>query len=409
MDFPFFEEMVLVQSHRTSQVKIIPYPAAKRCAFAITDDTDYATFEGVKEAYGVLNRYGIKATKTVWVLDTKKKSGNPEITGKFCEGISLQDVKYLNLVKELQNQGHEIALHLASGGNNLRSETIRAYEGFKEYFGAYPRVNIMHGRNADNLYWGRDAFSNPLLRFIARLYCEDKAEGHNSDSPFFWGDICKKFTQFVRLYKMLKLNTLAVNPSMPYHDSKKKYVNFWFSVTDLSRDWLLRRNITQAGINRLIRQNGACIAYTYLHTYCHNGTVNGEYERAMELLGKNSGSIWFAPVSVLLERLQAIRMLSLKRIGGEYRLLNSLDKPVSDVLVQGPAGTKILVNGADHYIQPDGFLRISNVDPTGKHNISCMSNKNGISWLEEIRLLAHQIALLLVRHVKGRQFTRRGW
>jgi hypothetical protein len=186
-------------------LQILRYPLNKKFAFSLVDDTDDATLANVKAAYALVNELGIKTTKTVWVFPSKRKSGD-DTTGKWCEGVTLADPDYLLFIKNLASQGHEIALHTVSGGNNLREETIRGYEFFKNELGTYPVMNIMHGRNIDNLYYGKDGFKG-IARLLANLYSADVFEGHSPISPFFWGDIFLSQSRYIRFYKSMTLKT----------------------------------------------------------------------------------------------------------------------------------------------------------------------------------------------------------
>ena len=58
----------------------IVFPEGKRFAFSIVDDTDMATLERVKPIYEVLERYGLRTTKTVWVYEASE-AGNPANRG----------------------------------------------------------------------------------------------------------------------------------------------------------------------------------------------------------------------------------------------------------------------------------------------------------------------------------------
>jgi len=89
-----------------------------------------------------------------------------------------------------EKKGFEVSLHTVTSGNDKREDTIKGYEKFKALFGTYPKINIMHSRNRENIYWGRKVFKNSLLRFLVGIYDKTDYSGEDINSPYFWGDIC---------------------------------------------------------------------------------------------------------------------------------------------------------------------------------------------------------------------------
>ncbi len=389
-------------------MKILPYPDGKRFACTFTDDTDWADPERVRKVYEFIDSCSLKVTKTVWVFPAKRKSGNPEETGLRVDGCTLQDRDYLELVRSLQKSGHEIALHMASGGNNTREETIAAYEMFKTLLGQYPKVNINHGRNAEGMYWNRDIYANRCINWLASVYISDRSEGHVEKSSYFWGDICKKHTMYMRSYKSCCLNTLKVNRSMPYIEKGKPFVNGWFSATDLAEPWLLKKIITDKNMEQLIKSNGSCIGYTYFHKFVNaQGELLPEFIQAMELLKKYREQGWFVPVSDLLERLKNIRNLKITGNNKRFRLINCSSQSINDVWLQGTKGDCIQTSdGETACIGDDGLAHFRSVkgDDTG------FETQNPVlPALEFLNMQLHQIYVLMLRHIHGRKFTRKGW
>ena len=90
--------------------RAIAFPGGKQFAFSIVDDTDLATLERVKPLYELLYRYGIRTTKTVWVLESNEPAHSPN------RGDSLRDPAYLSFILDLKSKGFEIALHGVRGG-----------------------------------------------------------------------------------------------------------------------------------------------------------------------------------------------------------------------------------------------------------------------------------------------------
>jgi hypothetical protein len=390
-----------------SFVNIHPFPENKTFAFSMIDDTDDASLEKVRTAYQYLDTIGVKSTKTVWVLPATRKSGSEE-TGKWCEGVTLANQSYVTLLKDLVQRGHELAMHSASGGNNFRCETIQAYEIFKNLFGNYPLVNVMHGRNKDNLYYGAEGFKG-IFKIFANAYCADRFEGHIAGSPYFWGDIFAKNSQYSRYYKCMSLNTLKINPSMPYFDPAKPFVPRWFSSTDLSSIETVKMNLTESSLNRLIAQKGACIAYTYFHYYINESLqLLPIVEERFNLLKKYGTIVWMVPVSVLLNRLEKIKKVIVYRHGRTVLVKNFNENEIADVWVHGPRGLKIFdEHGNSVVIGASGAACLSAIPPSIEAPPARI--RTTLQFGEESKMILAQIYLLIVRVLYGRKYRRSGF
>jgi hypothetical protein len=104
----------------------------------------------------------------------------------------------------------------------------------------------------------------------------------------------------VRNFTFQSINTLGVNPGMPYHDRHRPYVNYWFSSSDGADVERFNRLISERNQARLVREQGCCIVYTHLG----KGFVKGEkldatWEQLMKKLAQKNG--WFVPASQLLD------------------------------------------------------------------------------------------------------------
>ncbi len=292
----------------------LQYPGGKTFAFTIVDDADSGTTSNLQPVYNFLYDLGFRTTKTVWL----QKSSKPD---QFeAESQTLEDEEYLRFVLELQKQGFEIAMHMAAPGTSCRSETISAYRSFRSLFGHYPKININHFANAENIYWGRDRLDSTFLRpLYDKITGWDQFWGHVEDSEFFWGDICQEHTKYMRNYVFQCVNTLRVNPSMPYHDNTRPYVNYWFSSSDGADVSKFNNLISEPNQRRLLREKGCCIVYTHFGKgFVERGKLNAEWKQLMRKLAQNNG--WFVPASELLDFLLERRNERGNRISQEERM-----------------------------------------------------------------------------------------
>lgn len=272
------------------------WPDNKKFAFTIVDDTDEATLDNVRPVYDMLNNLGIKTTKTIWIHPPRDE----------FKGDSLSNNAYKEFVLWLRDNGFEIAFHGAGSGEFTREETLSAIEIFNDTIGYYPKMHINHASNPDGIYWGHKRFSAPL-RILYKLFFSNglKCRGENTDSKFFWGDICKQNVKYIRNRVFSDINTLKYDSYMPYMEKKKEvYSNFWFSSSD-GCDVKTFCNLTRReNIDRLSEEGGCCIVYTHFGDgfIDKHGELSREFKINMEYLANKDG--WFVPASVILEYMQ---------------------------------------------------------------------------------------------------------
>ena len=268
------------------------FPANKRFAFSILDDTDDATLKNVKPVYDALREYGLRTTKTVWPLDC------PEGSQIFFAADTLQNKPYLDFVHELADDGFEVAFHGATMEPSRRDRTIRALEFLKGEFGYYPRLFCNHGHNRENLYWGHKRFQTAILRHLSRLARREPSQFFTGDvegSDYFWGDLCKERITYVRNFTFNRINLLTVDPGMPYRLPQTPFVNYWFSSADAPDVDAFNRLLTVERIDQLERERGVCIVSTHLGKgFCKDGKLNSDTADILRHLAGKPG--WFVPV-----------------------------------------------------------------------------------------------------------------
>lgn len=273
------------------------FPNNKKFAFTVFDDTDDSTIENVGPVYRFLHEIGVHTTKSVWSL--------PNVAGARFGGSTLHDRDYLQFVLGLKQQGFEIAIHNVRNFDSPRGLIERGLEDFRKRVGDYPRVQANHHENRDNLYWGPARLSSSASRAcykIATRFKNSESNGHKRDSQFFWGDICRERITYVRNFVFDDVNLDGVNPTMPYHDPGRPFVNYWFSSSEGSNVGSFCRTISEANQDRLEAEGGVCIMYTHFASGFANGTLHPRFESLMRRLAAKDG--WFVPVSTLLDHLR---------------------------------------------------------------------------------------------------------
>ena len=270
------------------------FPNSKTFAFTIFDDTDLSTVENVQPVYRLLDELGFRTTKSVWPLASQPQ-------GRYG-GQSLQDAEYLRFIKELHQRGFEIALHGVRNTHATRQEIHHGIEEFIRLLGAKPRVHANHSTNIDNIYWGAARFS--LLKSAYQLSAAFRPgrdfSGHNSASPYFWGDLCRANIDYVRNFVFCDINVAGINPSMPYHDPSKPWVNAWFSSSDGADVDRFCSLLSEENQDRLEEQRGICIVYTHFACgFVERGRVKPRVAELLRRVSQKGG--WFVPVSNLLD------------------------------------------------------------------------------------------------------------
>lgn len=317
-------------------VRLEAYPFGRTFAVSIVDDTDGACLSAIRPVYALLTDAGLRTTKTVWPLAATAASGG--YAALSTAGDTLQDPAYRVFCQRLHDAGFEMAMHTASAGDSTRDETLRGYAEFEEAFGHSPLTNVMHARNRENLYWGTSAVANPFLAKLIELLEPNEFLGHVPGSAYFWGDICRARTRYVRQFETLRANTRRFDPATPYHDPRKPYVPWWFSASHGTGTRLFEI-LSAASLDRLAADGGAAIVQTYLRHYCggagRSQSVHPRFAAVVERLALRADA-WVVPVVTLLDRLRELRMVTVHAEGRTIELLNRSAATIDAVALRVP-------------------------------------------------------------------------
>jgi hypothetical protein len=302
-------------------------PGNYQAAIAITDDPDNSSFESFKTMYDFLLNIDFPTTRAMWVYNNSEPTGTPPLQVKFTAPL-LSELECLKYCKELSRRGFEICLHGASCGNNNRIRMIDALNFLSKEI-AWSPMYICHSKNAENLYWDSKTANSNLEKKILQMYTKNRCFGEIADSQYFWGDICREKINFIRMFRTRSLNTLNFNPSMPYHDFSKPFVNYWFSATK----GYIPTLFTEANINSLCEQNGVSILYQYLHKYVDfNNSIQIDVKNVLEKIA-NDKRILKKPASYVLQRLKQMQNIQVINHNDFTYLLNTSNKAVESVQI----------------------------------------------------------------------------
>jgi hypothetical protein len=275
------------------------FPDGKRFAFTIIDDTDVATVENVAPMYRLLERLGMRTTKTVWPLAYTGGSSD------FVSSQTLEDPEYLAFVMDLQRRGFEIASHGATMESSERDRTLLGLERMRERFGSYPAVHANHANNRENLYWGPARVDDPLVRSLYKLALRGPRtyEGHVEGSPYWWGDVARERIRYVRNLTFDSLDVASINRTLPYHDPGRPAVNWWFSAADAENRVAFNHLLRPKAQEELERRSGVAIVATHFGKgFVTEGRLDVETARLLDQMSRRPG--WFVPVGELLDWLR---------------------------------------------------------------------------------------------------------
>ena len=359
--------------------KILPYPAGKEFAFTFIDDTDLSTKENTEPVYDFLHKKGITGTKTVWVTPQKRTSAYRTELEKpaarpEAAGSTLDNPIYREYVIRLRDMGFEIALHGISAGNSYRREIIDGLEQYKEIIGKYPDINIFHERNIDNLYAGYEKLETWPLKLLEKLLHNSDYQGHRENSPYFWGDIAREKIRYMRLpfHNIAEINTLKINPGMPFHDPRRHYVNYWFTNSDAADCDRFKSLLKSDNIIRLKDEFGTCIAYTHFAKGFAKKDHNGVFEldpgfrETIEYLA-GQGGVWFPVVTTLLNRLLQCRKIELHHNGNELVISNTGDATLNSLCIAVNRKINITDTGGSKVTQSErNILEFVNIPPRSR-------------------------------------------
>lgn len=351
----------------TARVIWPPYPHS--AGFTVTDDTDAATFEQVRAVYDFLLATKFHVTKTVWAFPPVEECGIPATPDSTLRGVTLDDPRYREYCEMLSGNGFEICLHGASAGNNPREQTRRALELLEGRLGGSDTF-VCHAKNADNIYWEHKVTSLGFFRWLLRLYSKHSCFGEDPGSPYFWGDICHRRLNQIRLYRTRCVNTLKRNPSMPYFSPDKPLVNGWFSATKRP----IAECATPDQIHGLVAENGLTVLYQYMHRYAdpETLTLNRRFTDAVHAI-VSDGRILVDTVTNHMRRLRLIQGLFLVHEGRQLWLVNTSVAPIESLQIRtdrrtSVASTQCRAEVRDrtlivHDVPASGIVRVETAEP----------------------------------------------
>lgn len=294
----------------------VSWPNGKQFAFTMFDDTDLTVPGNFEAVYELLGSLGMRITKSVW------PATGAGLLPRSEQGSTCDDPEYLRTVLQLQRSGFEIGYHNSYFEGLPRERIEEALEHFKALFGAYPMSMANHAESSEGIYWGYDRVSGvakAFYRLLMRRFGPNPHQGHLTESPYFWGDLCHQRIRYVRNFVFGEIDTLAICPEMPYHDPRRPFVQAWYAASNGQVLSSCLDLLTERNQDRLEASGGACIVYTHLGAgFERDGKVDPRFAQLLRRIASKNG--WFVPVSTLLDHIRTQRGLRTLSDAGRRRL-----------------------------------------------------------------------------------------
>ena len=370
-----------------------PFPADRQCAISVTDDTDYFQFATVDPVYALVDSLGLRLTKTVWVFDAP--DADPASVG-----LSLENADYRSWVEEEAARGHEITLHTASSRSDERERMLEAYAILEEMTGERPKLEIFHSYNREAFYWGSDRLPGPVLKLLYGITHRGSFEGATEGSPYYWVDIARSLVRYVRTYTTNDINTLALNPSMPYEDPSTPMAPLWFASSNGRVGEQFARLFSEENVERLKRERGVSIVYAhfgaaFVEERPGRGRALRRDVREVLLRCGNDAAIAFVPAGEILDRLRVIQIFedAVERgdrtVGLPRDLTYALDAiSVDPAALHGPYS--LTLGGAERVSLREWWGAVGLEVHAG--DVSVFDGARRIAWRERWRMVLRWLA-----------------
>lgn len=170
--------------------------------FALTNDIDHSKITNLRKIFHEFNKKDIKITMSIFAT----LKNNKIALCRHCntnDTHSLEDKEFLNFIKSEVKNGHEIAYHGYSQGNDTNDEFKLGLKIFKDKIEYEPKIYIEHGGHL--LSNEPDMVTKQNLSFFGNII----------GSPFYVKETIKENfdlittqEQVVRQNDLIKLNEL---------------------------------------------------------------------------------------------------------------------------------------------------------------------------------------------------------
>lgn len=326
--------------------RLSPYPSGHTFAFTIVHDADSAYSRRLAPLFEEFDALKIKITATAFVFWASwgnegkiwsrwNQIRDPDQAFLAPKAVPLVDDTERQFYLSIAARGHEIGMHTPSDTSDTTEQLQRGFEYFIRVFGHPPSVYVEHSTQSN-----KETLEN---------------EGANPRSNYYSLAILKFYHPWVWVDGPLglppasepKYYDLVASKGAPFSDESAKHYGLE-KVFMRTGKWnqadgdgfLVGYSV--ANIDDLERNRGLALAYTHLDSKWLDPVTHKMRlpiaERLRYLASKNG---WFAPAGTILDRVQAMKELSLDPRGGYVRIHNQGTQAIEAVTVVSPNGASL--------------------------------------------------------------------
>jgi hypothetical protein len=348
------------------QWRLSLYPSGHTFAFTIVHDADSAYSQRLAPLFEQFDALNIKITATLFVFwadwahqggiwSTWDRIQDPAKKLLAPKSVPLVDggerAFYLNLAA----RGHEIGMHTPSDTSDTTEQLERAFKYFTQVFGHPPTVYVEHSQASN-----RETFEN---------------EGENSQSSYYSLATLKLYHPWVWVDGPLGLPPsdasryydLIASNGAPFSDEGARRYHYE-KVFSRTGKWRLSdgdgflREYSESNIDDLERNRGIALVYTHLDSkWLDSDTRKMRAPLAERLRYITSKNGWFVPAGAILDRVKAMRNLSLDSGRGYVRIRNRGPETITAVTVISPAGASLCQTRRALHPGPSGDIVVGDI------------------------------------------------
>lgn len=344
------------------------YPGGHTFAFTIVHDADSAYSQRLAPLFEVFDALNMKITATVFVFwadwanngkiwSSWNRVQDPRQKLMAPKAVPLVDSTERDFYRKLAAEGHEIGMHTPSDTSDTTAQLQQAFEYFDEVFGHFPTIYVEHSHDSNQETLGN--------------------QGENPRSEYFSLAMLKHYHPWVWVDGPLGLPSesesgyydLIASQVAPFSDEPAKRYGY-DKIFARTGKWKLAdgdgflQEYSTSNVDELERNRGIALVYTHLDskwldpdTHKMRGSLS---DRLKYITSKNG---WFVPASTILDRVIAMRELSLDVTNGYLRVRNRGAEKIDAVTVISPGSATLCASKSKLRRGPRGDIVLGDIQP----------------------------------------------
>lgn len=342
------------------------YPNGHTFAFTIVHDADSSYSRRLAPLFDEFDALNMKITATVfvywadWAQDGKiwsswNRIDDPEKKFLAPQAVPLVDDNERAFYLGLAARGHEIGMHTPSDTSDTTRRMQSAFEYFAQTFGHPPAIYVEHSTRSNKETLQNEG-ANPRSNYYSLAVLKSYHPWVWVDGP--WG---LPADNEPRYYDLVAFNGAPFSNEESQHYGLDKVFMRTGKWHKADGDGFLDE-YSEANVDDLERNRGIALVYTHLDSkWLDAGTHKMRAPICDRLRYITSKNGWFAPASVILDRVTAMKQVSLDTRGGYVTIRNRGAQAIDSVTVISPAGVSLCKRNAALRPGPRGDIVVGNI------------------------------------------------